>query len=205
MSNGLFIVIEGPDGVGKTKQAAMLADALTARGRDVVLTAEPTKGEIGQRIRRHLSGEERLANPFSLQTAFALDRLEHCSLVIEPVLNEGGIVICDRYRLSSIAYAPIGNDKVDSNTMRFWARDINDCAICPDICLVLGLSEADQLERLGMRAGADMFDRSFAVQMVAREVYDLPYRWEDEAYVVGANGTPEEVHARILAAVDEIL
>ena len=99
---GKFINIEGLDGCGKSTQVKMLARWLRSRNRDVVVTYEPTGGQIGQIIEKVLSGE--LEIPVATEALlFAADRLQHVEGVIKPAIRSGKIVITSRYTPSSMA------------------------------------------------------------------------------------------------------
>jgi dTMP kinase len=103
--DGTFISFEGIEGTGKSTQARLLARALTERGHSVVLTAEPGGTELGQRIRsllldvRH-SGME----PVTELLLYSAARRQHLSKVILPALEEGKVVITDRFSDSTLAY-----------------------------------------------------------------------------------------------------
>jgi len=102
VNRGRLIALEGLDGCGKTTQAARIAEALRARGREVVVTREPSDGPIGTKIRALARG----AAPPDAERELALftdDRREHVALVIEPALAAGRWVITDRYFLSTVA------------------------------------------------------------------------------------------------------
>jgi dTMP kinase len=103
--DGTFIAFEGIEGTGKSTQARLLARALTERSHSVVLTAEPGGTELGQRIRsllldvRH-SGME----PVTELLLYSAARRQHLSEVILPALEEGKVVITDRFSDSTLAY-----------------------------------------------------------------------------------------------------
>lgn len=104
MPPGFLIALEGVDGSGKTTQARLLAAALRQRGREVVLTQEPTSGPHGQKLRRYLQGPTRHLSPEEELALFMADRQEHVREVVQPALAAGKIVISDRYYYSSVAY-----------------------------------------------------------------------------------------------------
>ena len=103
VNRGRLVALEGLDGCGKTTQAARIAEALRARGRDVVQTREPSEGPIGRKIRELARAGERVPAERELQL-FTDDRREHVAQVIEPALAAGRWVITDRYFLSTVAY-----------------------------------------------------------------------------------------------------
>jgi dTMP kinase len=142
-----FIVIEGIDGCGKGTQAKLLLEHLKNIGKEVLLTAEPTKGPLGKLIREHLS------NPFlddkSLALLFAADRIEHLEKEVRPAMDGGKIVISDRYVYSSIAYQ---GQKVDLD----WIGDVNKYADKPDIVILLDITPS--LGQKRMKDRGDEFE-----------------------------------------------
>ena len=101
---GAFICVEGIDGSGKTTQAHGLVETLAKRGFNAVYTSEPSQGNFGEIIRRHiLQGDERVPTVVEA-VLFAVDRLDHIANEIEPFLRDERIVVCDRYVHSSLAY-----------------------------------------------------------------------------------------------------
>ena len=98
MPAGAFIAVEGPDGVGKTTTVAAVARRLSAAGRDVHVTAEPSDTPLGRLVR---SAEARLSGR-ALALAVAADRHAHVEHEISPALTQGRLVISDRYVPSSL-------------------------------------------------------------------------------------------------------
>jgi dTMP kinase len=144
MSEGVFIAIEGIDGAGVTTQAELLQrkleddilpfindDVEYGNGPHTHLTKEPTDGPAGGQIRVALS--ERLElDTETLALFFATDRRDHVEQEIKPMLEDGYIVIADRYYLSSYAYQldGVGGDLE-------WLREINSKSISPDLTVLL--------------------------------------------------------------------
>ena len=99
----VFVTFEGIDGSGKSTQAALLAAALRAEGREVVETREPGGTPLGERIRNLLLGDGEIV-PFAEAALFAAARAQLVADVIRPALDRGADVVCDRFVDSSLAY-----------------------------------------------------------------------------------------------------
>jgi len=144
MTMGKFIVFEGADGTGKSTHVKMLVDYLQETGIDVVLTEEPTKGEIGKEIREVLSGKTE-ASPEELTELFTKDRKEHVEKVIQPMLEEGKTVICDRYYYSTVAYQSTQGVNKD------WISELNSFVPEPDLVIVITISPEEAQTRMHHR------------------------------------------------------
>jgi dTMP kinase len=143
---GLFIVLEGGDGSGKTTQAKMLSDALKIHNVDHHLTREPGDTRLGANLRALLL--DRGGEPISKKAEallFAADRAEHVEKVIRPTLNRGVMVICDRYIASTIAYQGYasGLDAPVLRTVSDWASS----DLYPDLTFFLDVDPVIGLER----------------------------------------------------------
>jgi len=191
--SGLFIVIEGIDGTGKTTQSKMLKQALEESGHTVVLDFEPTNGTYGKMLRDsavtgRLSPQEEL-------DLFHKDRQQHVSELILPELEQGHIVILDRYYFSTMAYqGQRGFDRAE-------LRATNEAfAPEPDILFILDLPVEVALKRIGVRGDtANEFEQSDALQYCRDtflSVSDEPY-----AHVINCEQSIEEIHAAMLKIV----
>jgi dTMP kinase len=195
-ASGRFIVIEGPDGAGTTTQARALAAALESRGQRAHVTQEPSHGEVGQLTRAFL--RERSMTPAAWRTLallFAADRLDHVANEIQPKLDEGVHVLCDRYTLSSLVYQ--GLHVADA-----WIFDLNRHALRPHITLVLDLPFDEAWRRLEARqATREVYDARETQERVHRRYQELSPRLS--GVLVDGVGSVDEVTARLLAALDE--
>ena len=140
---GFFIVFEGLDGSGKSTQAKRLHEHFISIGENCLLTNESTDGEIGRLARAVTKGELTLEDE-TLALLFAADRYEHFSKKISPVLNDGGIVVCDRYYHSNIAYQGL-SEQTASRIL-----DYNQLVLKrpPDIVFFLDTEPQECLKRL---------------------------------------------------------
>ncbi len=157
---GLFIVLEGGEGSGKTTQAKLIAERLRAApiDREVVLTAEPGSTPLGERIREMvLSSHAGPMDPHAETALYLADRADHVSRVIRPALDRGAIVICDRYTDSTIVYQGCGRQLGAANLEQMcrWATQSTE----PDLVLVLDIDPAEGLARAADRSTPDRFEQ----------------------------------------------
>ncbi len=203
VSRPLFIVFDGMDGTGKTTQIQKLAEYLASADIPTVLTAEPTDSEDGHRLRRALSGKEPASNS-RLAALFLLDRIGH-NEEIAAHLAAGKTVLCDRYYYSSMAYQGAG-DAFD------WVADMN--LSCPDIrrpdgCVVLDMDPAASMARIRANRNADELEIYETVekqaQIRARFARVMARAADEDCIItVDADGTPDEVAARVKEAYHTI-
>ena len=108
---GYFITVEGSDGVGKTTQITNIEKYFSEIGYDVVITREPGGTNIGEKLREILLDVSNMEmDPLTEMLIYAASRAQHVKEVILPALNEGRIVISDRYIDSSLAYQGYGRN-----------------------------------------------------------------------------------------------
>ncbi len=136
---GLFIALEGPEGSGKTTQARLLADRISRAGFDVLLTREPGGTDLGERLRDLMFRERRLPDiePRVQALLMIAARAQHVEERIRPWLNEGGVIVCDRFAASTVAYQGAGFGLDGSNL-----EQINEFAMAgvrPDLTILLDI------------------------------------------------------------------
>lgn len=197
MLNGLFIVIEGIDGTGKSTQAKRLGEWFTAQGREVVLSFEPTTGPWGKKVRES-AATGRLSPEDELQY-FLNDRRQHVEELIAPSLAAGKVVILDRYYFSTMAYQGArGFDPAE-------IRRLNEAfAPVPDLLLIMDLDVDSALARIGGRGDtANEFEKRENLER-CREIF-LSLRNETFARVIDTRGTLDEVAAQVREATGRLL
>jgi dTMP kinase len=194
---GVFIVLEGGEGSGKSTQAAILARRLRGEPREVVETFEPGGTARGALLRSVLLHDETDLDPRAELLLLAADRAQHVSELIEPALERGAVVVCDRFSPSSLVYQGVarglGVDEVEA-IVGFASRGLE-----PDVVVVLDVSDSVALARLP--EARDRFERAGAeFHAAVRGAYrDLAARrgW----VVVAGSAAPETVAAAVWEAV----
>jgi dTMP kinase len=203
MTQGRFITLEGGEGVGKSTQAHMLADALRGRGIEVLLTREPG-GTVGAEAIRGLLLDSKLEIGARTEALlFAAARADHVEKAIAPALDRGTWVVCDRFVDSSRAYQGGGDDLFDDAIMAL--HQIGSWGLLPDITLLLTADSQAVAERLAARDGdkADRIGgRSAAYHAAVAERFRTLAAADPERFArIDADGTPGEVHERIMRAL----
>lgn len=196
--NGLLIAFEGIDGAGKSTHAQHLAERLAKRGERVLLRCEPTHGPEGERIRAILAGREPRPEPADEAELFRLDRQRHVNEVIGPALDEGRIVILDRYFYSTAAYQ--GARGLDPAKI---LADNRAFAPEPQLTFIFRVPVAEAMRRIaGSRKSLSSFEFAPYLEQVAGrfEAFDGPG-------IVHVNGytTPEAIEKQITHALGPVL
>lgn len=202
----LLITLEGPDGGGKSTQARELAEHLQLGGLDVLLTREPGGTPIGDQIRKILMS---LDNAGMIPTAefllFSASRAQLVHQVIRPHLEKGGVVVCDRFFDSSLAYQGYGH-KLDRQTLRTITAFATG-GLKPDLTLLLDLPVESGLGRrreAGHWNRLDAYDLEFHRRL--RRGYQLMANEEPDRWVViDATRPMNDVQAEIRSIVAERL
>ncbi len=194
---GKLIALEGPDGCGKTTHAKLLADWLRSQGHEVLVTDEPTDGPIGRILKRALSGKTRL--PVEAEALlFAADRVQHSAQVIEPALNEGKIMITERYLYSSLAYQSA------RGLSRGWIKTINEAAPKPDLAILIDVPAEIALKRIKSSRALDIFEQDLKLQRRVRANYQEVAKSEGLKVVDGTSKI-EKTRVEIRKHVDAVL
>ncbi len=208
MSRGKFIAFEGGEGMGKSTQARLLKAALEERGLEIVLTREPGGTPGAEAIRElllHPPGEGWGAQAEAL--LFAAARADHVARLINPSIDAGKWVVCDRFVDSSRAYQGIAGELGDAQVRKL--HDIGSGGLVPDLTLVIAADGAEVGQRLRSRDG-DASDaiggRDESYHGKVNAAFDAFASEEPNRFArIDGSGSVEEVHARIMAALSPLL
>jgi dTMP kinase len=203
---GRFISLEGGEGVGKSTQLSAIAEALRARGIELVVTREPGGSDGAEKIRELLlTGEEDRWSAEAEALLFAAARADHVDKIIRPAMQDGKWVLSDRFVDSSLAYQGGAGGLGIEAVRAINAFGIDGCF--PDRTLVLALAEG------GARARArdnEVSDRIGGRPENYHQRVDLAFRQianeePDRVRIIDASGTPAEVTQRLLDALADLL
>lgn len=199
---GRFITVEGLDGVGKSTQLDRLTAWLRDRGHDPVVTAEPGGTALGAAIEQWLKHGDETFTPRAEVLLFLAARAEHVEQVIRPALAAGRTVLCSRFTHSTLAYQchGLGLDEAQVRAADAFARD----GVWPDLVLLFEAPDALLAERLGGRAPRDRIEARAEQfrRRVAAGFARLAGEEPERVIRIDAGGSPDEVHAAVVAALE---
>jgi len=200
---GRFITIEGGEGAGKSTQLALLAAALGGVGIAVQRTREPGGSEGAEAIRRLLlEGADERWDAIAETLLFYAARREHVTRLIQPALDRGVWVVCDRFADSTIAYQGHGRGLPLAELQALHRFALGDFA--PDLTLILDLPVAEGLARAAKRSGsADRFERLDPAfhERLRQGFQQIAATNPQRCVVIDASGDVDSVHRAVLAAM----
>lgn len=192
----MFVSLEGIDGSGKSTQARLLAAAL---GADTVAIREPGGTEAAERIRTLLADPAVALDPLAELLLFLAARADLTERVIRPALEAGRDVVADRFSDSSVAYQGAARGLGVGEVIGLCEAATD--GLWPDLTLLL---RVDPELGLGRAEGTDRFEREgLELQRAVATAYEeIAMIAGDRVVVIDASGSVEEVHARVMEAVD---
>ena len=206
MEKGIFIVVDGIDGSGKSEIIKMLHNYLFSKNKKyrILTTREPTNGVYGSHIRQILTEErDPVLNRERLMELFIKDREEHLKKTIVPFLNnsnndESNIVLCDRYYYSTIAFQ--GAQGLDMNEI----IDKNKNFRKPDIAFILDSEPELALKRIEYRK-KEKFEQLEFMKKIRQNFLKLPKLLDDNIKVIDSSKTLNVVFEDVKKEVDKML
>ncbi|AOH52776.1 dTMP kinase [Peribacillus muralis] len=208
MKRGIFITMEGPEGAGKTTITQMLGKALQEEGYQVLLTREPGGVPISEQIREVILNKKNTAmDPRTEALLYAAARRQHLVEVVKPELDRGGIVLCDRFIDSSLAYQghARGLDIEEVYSINKFA--IGD--MMPDVTFFFNIDPEEGLKRIqsnGEREVNRLDLEALDFHEKVCEGYQIIIdRWRERFIIVDAGRSIEEVLEETKAGLIGIL
>ncbi len=206
--SGRFITLEGGEGVGKSTQARLLAEALRAHGLEVVLTREPGGSPGAEAIRSLLlEGEASRWTAGAEALLFAAARADHVAKTIQPALDAGQWVICDRFLDSSRAYQGVAGKIGDAEVRQL--HQLGSRGFVPDRTFVLDLPDTEAAARAHARdagspdriGGREAGFHRNVIASFRRFAAEEP----DRVRLIDASGSENQVAERLMSALSDLL
>ncbi len=204
MSKGIFISIEGPDGSGKSTQIKNIANFFNDKGLDVVFTREPGGTEIGEKIRELLLDKNNSEMSYMTEALlYAAARAQHVEQVIKPQIDQGKVVICDRFVDSSIAYQGFGR-KLGKSVEIINSYAVN--GVMPDMTILMKLDPRVGRNRISGRDKDRLEIEKDEFHLSVYEGYlEIEKNNPDRVFGINANRSIEKIKEDIYAKLEELL
>lgn len=202
MQRGLFITFEGADGCGKTTQLMLLAKTLKAKGYDVIVTREPGAKGLGEKIRDILLNYDGEVSSQAEAFLFLADRAQHIDIIVNPAVEKGKIVLCDRHTDSTVAYQGYGRG-LDISRIKML-NDIATGGKKPDLTFVFDIDVETSMQRVGANkdrmesAGMEFFNR------VRNGYLEIAKQEPNRVKVIDATQSIEEINIQIIKQVNQL-
>ena len=204
MARGKFITFEGCDGCGKSTQLRLLSEYLTENGIPHIFTREPGGGKISEAIREILlSGKNMEMTDACEALLYAAARVQHLSDRVEPALQEGKLVICDRYVDSSMAYQAYGRGlgaefigQINGYALKHYTPDVTVFIdLTPEAAFLRkhGADENDRLEQAGMAFHKRVYE---GYKTLAKEC-------PERIVSIDGNQTPQEIFEAVVKTLKD--
>lgn len=165
LRKGKLVVFEGIDGAGSTTQAELLFKNLESKGYRVVKASNPTESPIGKLIRIILQKKFKVSAA-TLQLLFCADRSNFLDTEVIPAINEGKIVVCDRYVFSTLAYGAL-------ELRSYWLKNIQKDFRDADITFLVDIPANVAMKRLSKRPNLEFFEKEKILQRVRKNYLEL--------------------------------
>lgn len=203
MKKGLFITFEGADGCGKTTQMDLLAEYLKNNGKEVLLTREPGGKGLGEKVREILLNYDGDVSDRCESFLFLADRAQNIDIIVNPAVEEGKIVLCDRHIDSTVAYQGYGRglDIERINMLNNLATNGHK----PDLTFVFDIDVETSMKRVGKEkdrmesAGIDFHNR------VRKGYLELAKQEPKRIKVLDATKSIAEIHNEVIKIINEKL
>jgi dTMP kinase len=203
MKRGLFVTFEGIEGCGKSTQVQLASSWLQTKNIPHLVTREPGGTQIGTEIRKILLSENTVElQPVSEALLYLADRFQHIVEVIRPALDDGKIVLADRYHDSTVAYQGYGRGIPVQWIENIWIG--SNAALVPDLTILLDLDPQIGLQRSLEKLRARGLDESrfekeaFEFHIRVREGFlELAKQEPDRFRIIDASLSSEKIHHQV--------
>lgn len=192
---GLFVTVEGIDGAGKTT----VCDAITGHWKSSIRTQEPSDFWTGKQVRRAISNDSD-THPFTTFYLFMADRVHHINERIKPAIDDGMLVVSDRYADSTLAYQPVALNDHLNNPQMYMERVMRPWNYEPDLTIYIDIDVETAMDRV---VGDEEYEKAEFLREVKGNYEDLCTRYSDRYVVVDGTQTEEEVREEVVSIIEE--
>ncbi len=203
MARGVFITFEGADGCGKTTQIELLKKYLDEKNIKNIQTREPGATELGVELRKILLHYEKPVSDVAETFLYLADRAQHTEFEIKPMLDDGYIILCDRFIDSTVSYQGYAR-KQDINQIN-KLNEIATKGLKPDLTIVFDIEstiaqkrlqgEKDRLEKEGLE-----FHKALRFGYL-----ELAKKEPDRIKVINADDTIENIHKKVIELISRYI
>lgn len=203
MEKGLFITFEGADGCGKTTQLKLLAEYLMQSGHDVLITREPGAKGLGEKVREILLNYDGVVSDRCESFLFLADRAQNIDVIVNPAVEAGQIVLCDRHIDSTVAYQGYGRG-LDIERIKML-NNIATNGKKPDLTIVFDIDVENSMKRVGSEkdrmesAGIEFHNR------VRNGYLEIAKQEPQRIKVIDAAGKIEDIHNEVKCIINNLL
>lgn len=206
----MFITFEGIDGSGKSTQIQLLKQWLESIHHSVTVLREPGGNSVSEQIRQLLLDSKEHIDPRCELLLFTAARAQLVSKVIRPALNEGHIVICDRYIDSSVAYQGYGRGLPIKDIEHI--NDFATAGLIPDITFIFDLPVDDAAKRAGFRSSdtqtkPDRMEQSGDAffERTKQGYLNIAHNAERKIFIINANDAMDEIFTQVQMIVQQYM
>ena len=198
---GIFITFEGADGCGKTTQLELIKKYLDDKGYKTLKTREPGATELGLELRKILLHYEKPVSDAAETYLYLADRAQHVEFEIKPALDEGSIVLCDRFTDSTLSYQGYARGQ-NLDTIK-KLNEIATGGLKPDLTIVFDIDSEIAQKRLG-----DTKDRLEKEGLEFHKALRLGYleiakKDSKRVKVINSNDSIENIHKKVVDLIKE--
>jgi dTMP kinase len=206
---GKFVTFEGIDGSGKTTQLRMLASDLRVKGYNVLTTMEPGGTPLGRRLREAFLETEENVSPLAELLLFAADRAQHIDLLITPAIEEGKIIISDRFADATFAYQGAGRgfpERLVNQVIKLATGGLKpDLTLFFDVSVDKALMRTNSRSKSGEKINRMDFETTEFYERVRAAYLQISEKEPDRFVKIDANSSVEEIHKLVLQIITDFL
>lgn len=199
----MFVVFEGVDGTGKSTQLKRCQQWLEEIGRRVTVCRDPGSTPLGDRLREVLLERSELdIDPVAEMFLFMASRAQLVSEVIRPAIQEGRVVLCDRFLLSTVVYQ--GRAGIIDPSLIWQMGAVATGGLSPDLTLIFDVPLEIAMSRMGTRLDR-MESRGEEFLSAVRRGFLAESASVAGARVIDATGKPDEIHEEVRKALAAVM